>query len=313
MANSILTPLQMTAGQGLLQNQGLAVNAEFVAAITAYDTNTVIAPLRTAMTAAGNTYPDLFTIGANTCAALGDSVPAPYTLASSPTGWVDTFEPIGNFYLGNGDLSKFAQAESVCQGYADTVNPFVNSAVNSQTYLANTFTNTNNMTTGDITSVNLATNAFGTDLTNLGQVIDLSDLANLGSPLALIQQLSAAGGLTADLSIQLANAGVTIDIILGINSPTLSVTDSVQRLMYQAMTQITGTALAEVLSVLRVTTAGLVTMADLLNPYLMFPNSFSTLTVTNIDNNSVPIYKDTQGTVNMAVVNGLPATVVSSI
>lgn len=303
----------MTAGQGLLQNQGLAVNAEFVAAITAYDTNTVIAPLRTAMTAAGNTYPDLFTIGANTCAALGDSVPAPYTLASSPTGWVDTFEPIGNFYLGNGDLSKFAQAESVCQGYADTVNPFVNSAVNSQTYLANTFTNTNNMTTGDITSVNLATNAFGTDLTNLGQVIDLSDLANLGSPLALIQQLSAAGGLTADLSIQLANAGVTIDIILGINSPTLSVTDSVQRLMYRAMTQITGTALAEVLSVLRVTTAGLVTMADLLNPYLMFPNSFSTLTVTNIDNNSVPIYKDTQGTVNMAVVNGLPATVVSSI
>jgi membrane peptidoglycan carboxypeptidase len=33
MANSILTPLQMTAGEGLLQNQGLAVNAEFVTAI----------------------------------------------------------------------------------------------------------------------------------------------------------------------------------------------------------------------------------------------------------------------------------------
>ena len=141
MANSILTPLQMTAGAGLLQNQGLAPSPEFTAAITAYDNSSVIAPLREAMTTLGNAYPTLFTIGSTTCPSLGDSVPTGYSLADSPTGWVDTFTTISNQYLGNGDLSKFAQAESICQGYADTVNPFIISAVNSQTYLANTFTN----------------------------------------------------------------------------------------------------------------------------------------------------------------------------
>lgn len=313
MANSILTPLQMTAGEGLLQNQGLSVSQAFVTAINNYDNSTVISPLRTAMTVTGNAYPTLFTIGSNTCPALGDSVPTTYTLATSPTGWVDTFEPIANVYMGNSDLSIFAQAESICQGYADTVNPFVNSAVNSQTYLANTFTNTNNMTTGDITSVNLATGAFGTDLQNLGQAINLNNLNNLGSPLALTRQLAAVGGLTADFSIMLANYGVPIDVVININSPTLSVVDSVQKSMYTAMTKITGTALTEILTILKVKTAGLETMADLLNPYKLFPNSFQTLTVTNLNGVSENIYLDNQGTVNMAVIQGLPTSVVSAI
>jgi hypothetical protein len=240
-------------------------------------------------------------------------VPAAYTLPTTPTGWADSFIEVANLYLGNGDLSKFAQAEFTCQGYADTVNPFVNSAVNSQTYLANTFSNTNNMTTGDITSVNLATSAFGTDLANLGRAIDLANLNNLGSPLALTRQLAAAGGLTADYSIMLTSLGVPIDVIINVNSPTLSVVDSVQKLMYTAMTRITGTALAEILTILGVTTEGIVTMADLLNPYKLFPNSFETLTVTNASGNSVDIYLDNQGTVNMAVVNGLPTTVISSL
>jgi hypothetical protein len=168
MANSILTPLQMTAGEGLLQNQGLSVATTFLTAINNYNTSALITPLIQAMTLAGPAYPGLFTIGATTCAALGDSVPSAYTLATSTTGWVNTFVPIANLYMGNGDLSKFAQAESICQGYADTVNPFVNSAVNSQSYLAGTFSNTNNMVTGDITSVTTATALWGQDLVNIG-------------------------------------------------------------------------------------------------------------------------------------------------
>jgi hypothetical protein len=313
MANSILTPLQMTAGEGLLQNQGLAPSTEFANAIVAYDTCSLIDPLREAMTAAGNAYPTLFTIGANTCPALGDSVPSAYSLPTSPTGWVDSFTTVADLYLGNGDLSKFAQAESICQGYADTVNPYINSAVNSQTYLANTFTNTNNMVTGDITSVNLATSTWGTDLLNLGKAINLNNLNDLGSPLALTKQLAAAGGLTADYSIMLANYGVPIEVVININSPTLSVVDSVQKLMYTAMTKITGTSLTEILTILKVKTVGIETMADLLNPYKLFPNSFQTLTVTNLNGVSENIYLDNQGTVNMAVVQGLPTLVVSSL
>jgi hypothetical protein len=37
----------------------------------------------------------------------------------------------------------------------------------------NTFTNINNMITGGVTNVNLATQAFGNDLDNLGRLINL--------------------------------------------------------------------------------------------------------------------------------------------
>jgi hypothetical protein len=313
MANSILTPLQMTAGQGLLQNQGLSVPADFTAAITAYDTSSVIAPLRTAMTTAGNTYPTLFTIGATSCAALGDSVPTPYTLATSPTGWVDTFLPIANFYLGNGDLSKFIQAEGICQGYADTVNPFINSAVNSQTYLADTFSDTNNMITGDVTQVNLATQAWGQDLVNIGNLINLANLDEMGTPLALIQQLAAQGAVLPQVAIAFDAEGVPLEVIAELNSPTLSVTDSVQKLMYTAMTKITGATLAQVMSILKVKTANIETMADLLNPYKIFPNSFQTLTITNKNGVVENIYLNNQGTVNTNIAQGLPRYATSSI
>lgn len=313
MANSILTPLQMTAGAGLLQNEGLSVSPEFTLAIDNYDACSLIAPLREAMTLTGNAYPTLFTIGANTCPALGDSVPDGYSLDTSPTGWIDSIAATGNTYLGDGDLSLFAQAESICQGYADTVNPFINSAVNSQTYLANTFTNTNNMVTGDITNVNTDTAVWGQDLINLGQLIDLGNLNELGTPLALVKQLANVGAVTPTLALTFSANGVPTEVVVNINNPTLSTTDTVQKLMYNTMTKITGTALAEILQILKVKTVGINTMADLLNPYKLFPNSFQTLTVTNNNGVITNIYIDSEGTVNMAVVEGLPSTAVSSI
>jgi len=307
MANSSLTPLQMNAGSGLLQNQGLIIAPTFTVAINSYNNTPTITALRQAMAIAGNTYPGLYTIGAATCPALGDAVPAAYSsLPTSSSGWVNSFITVANRYLGNGDLSKFAQAEAICQGYIDQVNPFINSSVNSQTYLKNTFSDTNNMVTGDITAVNKATTQWGADLVNLGRLINLQDLDALGSPLALTKQLAAAGSLTPSLALAFYDANVPLDIVVNISDPNLAVADSVQKSMYTAMTKITGTSLAEVLAVLKVKTAGITTMADLLNPYKIFPNSFLTLTVTTTDGVSKKIYLDNQGTVNLNVLSGLP-------
>jgi hypothetical protein len=210
-------------------------------------------------------------------------------------------------------LSKFIQAEGICQGYADTVNPFINSAVNSQTYLADTFSDTNNMITGDVTQVNLATQAWGQDLVNIGNLINLANLDEIGTPLALIQQLAAQGAVLPQIAIAFDAEGVPLEVIAELNSPTLSVTDSVQKLMYTAMTKITGTTLAQVLSILKVKTANIETMADLLNPYKIFPNSFQTLTVTNKNGVVENIYLNNQGTVNTNVAQGLPRYATSSI
>lgn len=313
MPNSILTPLQMTAGAGLLQNQGLSVSPEFTAAIAAYDNSALISPLREAMSLAGNTAPGIFTIGANSCPALGDSVPSGYSLSTTPSGWIDEFVVVANYYMGGGDLSKFAQAEAICQGYADSVNPYINSAVNSQTYLGPTFTNTNNMVTGDITAVNLSTANWGADLTNLGLLIDLGNLDELGTPLALVKQLTKVGGLLPVIAISFSAAGVSTETVVNLGNPGATATDVDQKAMYNAMTKITGDTLTQVLQLLGVKTVGITTMADLLNPVKIFPNSFQTLTVTTVNNVSENIYINSAGAVNPLLSQGLPSTAVSSI
>ena len=100
MVTSVLTPLQLNAGAGLLQNQGLAANVAFLDAISAYTGNisgtgnsspqTVVTGLLAAIRIGGanvanvtllsNTViANLQTLATNSCPALSDSVPSAYT------------------------------------------------------------------------------------------------------------------------------------------------------------------------------------------------------------------------------------------
>jgi len=214
--------------------------------------------------------------------------------------------------MGSGDLTKFVQALNQAQSYADQASIFINTAVNSQTYLADTFTGMNDMITGGITQVNLATEAFGTDLTNLGQLINLNALDDFGSPLGLIQQIYGVTGAIPSVSILFVAVGIPVDVVLNLTNPAVSVTDSIQRLMYTAMTQITGQSLDQILSVMGVTTEGITTMADLLNPVKLFPNSFESLTVTTKFGNR-GIYVNSNGSVNQNLLTQLPQYVVRTI
>ena len=83
--------------------------------------------------------------------------------------------------------------------------------------------------------------------------------------------------------------------------------------MYTAMTKITGTTLTEVLQILGVTTPNINTMADLLNPYKLFPNSFQTLTVIGTNGVSQNIYLNSSGAVNSTLLASLPTVAVSSL
>ena len=214
--------------------------------------------------------------------------------------------------MGNGDLSKFCQSLSISQVYTTQTNAFINSAVNSQTYLGNTFTTMNSMITGSITAINLNTTAFSSDLANLGQLINLKNLNNLGSPLALVQQMYSISGTIPIVSLAFTAAGVSQDVVLNLNNPTVTVADSAQALMYQAMTHITGDNLTQILNVFGVTTAGLNTMADLLNPIMIFPNSFQTLTAPT-KYGPVAIYINSNGSVNTTLKTQLPPYVMSSL
>ena len=306
MAGSTLTPLQLIAGASLLQNQGLSVSPELTDAFDAYaDT-----PLMTAFFEALALDSSLATLAANTVPAFSNSVPAAYANLGVQMSNVIFTQATADF--ASGDISKFIQALNLVEAYSQNTNLFINSAVNSQTYLGNTFTSTNDMITGDVTTVNLATSTFGQDLVNLGGLINLTDLGNLGSPLSLIQRIVELTGNIPVLSLLLLAEGVPEEIVLNLTDPTISVADSIQRLMYQAMTKVTGEDLAQILQVLRVTTADIETMADLLNPVKLFPNSYQSLTVVTA-NGPRAIYVNSAGAVNTNLEQELPPYVITSL
>jgi hypothetical protein len=106
--------------------------------------------------------------------------------------------------------------------------------------------------------------------------------------------------------------GVPGDIVINLNNPTISVDDSVQKLMYEAMLRITGDDLAQILRVMGVTTTGIATMADLLNPLRLFPLSFQSLTAPTAQGPRA-IYTNSTGSVNSSLAEELPLYVLSSL
>lgn len=306
MTAKILSPLQLIAGASILQNQGLEVSAELNASVDAYNNTALISTFLEALSYDSS----LATLAANSVPALSNSVPTAFVSLGNQLTTVVLGQADDDF--ANGDISKFVQALNLSLSYTDSTNVFINSAVNGQTYMGNTFTTFNDMISGGITSINLATQPFGQDLSNLGQLIDLDNLGTLGSPAALIQRLLAITGQIPLLDLILVAEGVPEEIVLNINNPATSTTDSAQKSIYQAMTKISGDLLNQILQVLGVTTPGIETMADLLNPVKLFPNSYQSLTTVTA-NGIRAVYIDDQGTVNSALATELPIYVLSSV
>jgi hypothetical protein len=303
MAQGVLTPLQLTGGAGLLQNTGIAVNSEFVSKIDEYESITFISDLLTTLSlssAAGlssATIASLRTLGSTACPALGDSIPNGYAgvapiPAPSNAGFVSIFPAIGEKYLGDGDVGKFAQAFAAAQGYVGQVNQFIISAANANEYLGPTFTNLDDMITGDLSKISLALPALGADLEELGFLISLSDLDHLGEPAALLQQLSKLGNMgnstlpcvqaalemsgltTADITNLISNNRESLFNPAGL---TTNQFDRLQQRAYRGMTMVSGDCLTDVLAILDVTTPNIDDMTDLLDPVKILPTSYPSL------------------------------------
>ena len=319
---SVLTPFQITTTANLLYNQGISVNAVFLTNIATYENLPYVSALNEAITTsrtanlAANTLSQLYSLGTNTCPALSDSIPSSSTIQPPNELFTTLLLEIANSYISSStgkDVSVFCQGFSALVGYNGITNSFINSAVNSQTYLGGIYPGADSIFTGGITDVNVCTSLWGSDLQALGGLIDLSNLAELGTPLALVKQLAKVGGITPELSLTFANAGVSHDTVVKLSSPSVTVSDAEQKVMYNAMTQITGTVLTQVLILLGVTTPNINTMADLLNPYKIFPNSFQSLTVTGVNGVTQNIYLDSAGTVNSTVKQYLPRVALNTL
>ena len=324
----IITPLQIIASAGLLDNQGLKpLPAALTTAINQYNATTLMQNFFAAVDYykaqnffTESTFDQLISIGSTVCPALGNSIPAspvgsyPNLIAEyltintvtddstiDPSGFSNLIQQTGSAYLGDGDIGKFAQGFLAVQGYVSTVNSFVNSVDNSQTYLGPTFTTMSDLVTNNISRVTTDIPKFAVDLRNTGLLINTGNLELFGTPAGLLQQLATVSGATGSslpgVINQLKNtdavttrSGLTdaeINSLVSDNRVSLFnprgistlAFDQLQKTAYQAMTQVRGAELQDVLSVLEISTPNVNTMADLLDLAKIMPNSYQTLQV----------------------------------
>ena len=325
MAQGILTPLQLTAASALLANTGIdplptaltTAIASFNAASPIPNFLTAVANYTAASFANATTLTSLLTIGNTTIPALGDSIPATFTnltpVSTVPAGFAGLIQQTGNNYLGNSDVGRFSQGFMAVQGYINTTNQFINSAVNAQTYLGPTFTNMDTLVTNSVNDVNPDFGNFATDLTNQGNLTNLNDLRMYGTPAGLLRQLAAegnmVGGVFGPVQTPLLAAGLSTNNIQTLLTGADTVSENeylrLQQLAYQGMTNVTGTDLDQVLSILEVTTPNITSMADLLDQTKIFPNSYTTLQ-TPSPVGPVPVYGP-DGSVNMNLADNVSA------
>jgi len=306
MTTGTLSSVNLIAGAGILGNVGgypIAANANLTTAISSYTSTTVVARFL-AIAASGYVNQNIV---ANTFPALTDAIPTAYQSNLGNATLTATVVAANNQILGSNDIGKFEQVFSAAQSFVSQTNQLIKTTLNANSVTNTTgYTSQDNLATGGISSISQAFSAFGADLAQLGFLIDLNNLNNLGNPGAVLQQLAKVSSTTPALNTALLNAGIPESAVADPQAVTF--TAQQQRLIYIAMTQITGTELQQILSLLRVTTAGLTTMADLLNPVKTFPRSYNTLTAPTA-NGLRGIYINSSGTVNTRLETELPASV----
>jgi hypothetical protein len=251
----------------------------------------------------------LRTLGADIFPALTNAIPGGFASALSAIapggvasgGFTGLISSTASGIMGGGDLSQFGQIFNSAQGLVGQANQLVNSSLNIGD-IANTFGpitgGMDNLITGGFSQVTEAFGALGSDMGKLGSLIDMNNLPNLGDPSALVKQLSNVGGIVPGVESALRSAGLDSSLLNNLASGGLAnISDSANKLLYEGMTKVTGSDLAQVKSILGVTTPNIGTMADLLNPSKILPTSFPALTMPTPDGLR-GIYASSSGTVN---------------
>lgn len=304
----IFSPLMSSAAAGLLPGAGaipgigsaLGVNSSLTSALGSFDGLAITSQFSDIVTNAtdflgSGTLESLRTLGADIFPALTNAIPGDFSTALNVIapggvfdgGFTGLISTTATNLMGGGDLTEFSQIFSQAQGFLGQANQLLNSTLNIEN-ISTTFGSLtggmDSLMTGGFSQVTEAFAAFGDDLINLGSLVDMGNLPNLGNPSALISQLVNEGGMIPAVESALRTAGLDtgqISQILAGNLPNLGGTAN--KALYEGMTTIAGDELAQVKAILGVKTSGIDNMADLLNPQKILPTSWPALTTPTPD------------------------------
>lgn len=189
------------------------------------------------------------------------------------------------------DYKEFLASFMSCVGYLETMNPGIFATQDSKSFLQYTYSNQNDLITGDIAGVSLSFKSFGEDLMALGRAFDLNYIDSFGLPSNLLKTLYKNNAITNELAITLAASGLPPDQITNLASNDSQVINAeVEKKIYGAFLLINGVSLQDILNTLNCYSTNLTSLADLLNVKTMFPLSYTTLTV--------PLYNSEPGPTN---------------
>lgn len=261
------------------------------------------------------TYNNLISIGSTSIPALGNSPPSTfdwtgypnwasnYTYTNEVTRWgyVRLFALQGynefNYNSGlsadSGAYKDFLSGFMSSYSFIEYSNDSILAVHNSQEFLDGTYSNMNDLITADITGVSVATTVFGQDLIASGKAINLQSIATFGLPSNLLSTLQKNNAITKSVSLALIASNITATELEQILGNISSVTKDQERKIYGAFGIILGQDLKDVLVSLNCKTVGLESLADLINPQKLFPNSYQTLTV--------PVYNTVGGPANSKI------------
>jgi len=237
----------------------------------------------------------------NNLLAMGSSIPAlsnskPSSHFATYTGETTSFgflrllalQANNQFKFNNGTYSDFVSSFNMCNGYKAMLNKQINTLVNGKSFLDGVYSNMDDLISADITNVNLATVYWGQDLIATGRCINLAKIDKFGTPSTLLLSMRNSNGLTKRVNEELVSAGIEVSVILQILTGTYTPTTSEESKIYTAFTQITDADLKDVLIPLNVQTKNIMSLADLLNPLKLFPNSYISLTVPQYNTTGSP-------------------------
>ena len=318
------SPLGVNSLSSLLQNTGLNINpvtAGYMGSSTSVSDytfgtlcsstclNVLTTSIRRAFTdglLTTTTYNNLISIGSGSIPALGNSKAPTYTWTGAPIwnpyltteitsyGYVRLFALQAydefNFNATLPEYRDYLASFTTAYSFIEYSNASITTLYNSSTFLEGTYSNMNDLISADITGVNLATFAFGQDLITSGKAIDLFTISTFGLPSNLLSTLNTYNAITPSLSLALLSSGMSVSEISDILGKVSTPTTLQQRNIYGAFMIIVGQDLIDILIPLNCKTSGLESLADLLNPQKLFPNSYPSLTV--------PVYNASAGPTN---------------
>lgn len=187
--------------------------------------------------------------------------------------WNGTFDQYNNI------INSFGQSES----YREQQNNQILSLMESKKFMSGNFSNINDLTTNDLSGVTQSFRIWGEDFINTGKSIDLSNIHRFGTPSVLLLTLQKYGAITPAVSLALQYAGLNTQSLNRIFNITYTPTYEEEKKIYESFKLISGPDLygtdSGITLQLNCKLNNLTTLADLLDPSKLFPNSYRSLTV----------------------------------